>query len=69
MARIFWVAVERWDVFRWTEWEQELQAAHAITLTKLPPRTRAVLAMPAKEQKRLIRERKAMLAARAAAKA
>ena len=68
MARIFWVAVERWDVFRWAEWERELTAAHAITFAKMPPRTRAVLAMPAKEQKRLIRERKALLAERAAAK-
>ena len=68
MARIFWVAVERWDVFRWAEWERELEAARAITFAKMPPRTRAVLALPAKEQKRLIRERKALLAARAAAK-
>ena len=68
MARIFWVAVERWDVFRWAEWEQELTSAHAITFAKMPPKTRAVLALPAKEQKRLIRERKALLAERAAAK-
>jgi predicted DNA-binding protein (MmcQ/YjbR family) len=68
MARIFWVAVERWDVFRGTEWERELTAAHAITLAKMPPRTRAVLALPAKEQKRLIEERKALLAKREAAK-
>ncbi len=68
MARIFWVAVERWDVFRRVEWEQELTAAHGITLAKLPPRTRAVLAMPAKEQRKLLRERKALLAERAAAK-
>jgi len=68
MARIFWVAVERWDVFRWAEWEQELTAAHAITFAKMPSKTRAVLALPAKEQKRLIRERKALLAERAAAK-
>ena len=68
MARIFWVAVERWDVFRWAEWERELEAARAITFAKMPPRTGAVLALPAKEQKRLIRERKALLAARAAAK-
>ena len=68
MARIFWVAVERWDVFRWAEWERELEAARAITFAKMQPRTRAVLALPAKEQKRLIRERKALLAARAAAK-
>ncbi|RSL16527.1 putative DNA-binding protein (MmcQ/YjbR family) [Edaphobacter aggregans] len=68
MARIFWVAVERWDVFRWAEWERELTTAHAITFAKMPPKTRAVLGLPAKEQKRLIRERRALLAERAAAK-
>jgi hypothetical protein len=55
-------------VFRGAEWEQELTAAHEITFGKLPPRTRAMLAMPLKEQRKLIRERKALLAARAAAK-
>ena len=68
MARIFWVAVERWGVFRQAQWELELRAAHAITSAKLPPRTRAVLAMPLKEQRRVLRERKALLAKRAAAK-
>jgi predicted DNA-binding protein (MmcQ/YjbR family) len=68
MARIFWVAVERWDVFRTPEWEQELRAAHTITFNKLPPRTRAVLAMSANQQKRLIAERKKLLASRAVAK-
>ena len=69
MARIYWVAVERWNVFRTTEWEQELHAAHTLTFNKLPPRTRAVLAMPPTRQKRLIADRKKLLAARAAAKA
>jgi predicted DNA-binding protein (MmcQ/YjbR family) len=68
MARIYWVAVERWSVFRTTEWEQELSAAHTLTFNKLPPRTRAVLAMPPTRQKRLIADRKKLLAARAAAK-
>jgi len=68
MARIYWVTVERWEVFRAPEWEQELRAAHAITFNKLPPRTRAVLAMPAAQQKRLIADRRKLLAARAAAK-
>ncbi len=68
MARIFWVAVERWDVFRTPQWEQELRAAHTITFNKLPPKTRAVLAMPAARQKRLLADRKKLLAARAAAK-
>jgi len=62
MARIFWVAVERWDVFRTKEWEQELHAAYTITLNKLPPRTRAVLAMPATRQRRFIADRKKLLA-------
>jgi predicted DNA-binding protein (MmcQ/YjbR family) len=64
MARIYWVAVERWNVFRTVEWEQELSAA--LTLNKLPPRTRAVLAMPPTRQKRLIADRKKLLAAKAA---
>lgn len=68
MARIFWVAVERWDVFRTPQWEQELRAAHSITFNKMPPKTRAVLAMPAAQQKRLLADRKKLLAARAAAK-
>jgi predicted DNA-binding protein (MmcQ/YjbR family) len=68
MARIYWVAVQQWSVFRPAEWEQQLQAAHAITFAKLPPRTRAVLATPAKEQKRLIADRKKLLATRAKAK-
>jgi predicted DNA-binding protein (MmcQ/YjbR family) len=68
MARIYWVAVERWSVFRTPEWEHELSAAHALTFAKLPPRTRAVLAMPAAQQKRALADRKKLLAARAAEK-
>ena len=66
MARIHWVAVERWDVFRLSEWEHELLAAHTLTLNKLPPKTRATLALPPAQQKRLIAERKKLLAAKAA---
>jgi predicted DNA-binding protein (MmcQ/YjbR family) len=54
MARIYWVAVERWDVFRLAEWESELSAAHTLTFNKLPPKTRAALALPPAQQKRLI---------------
>ena len=68
MARIYWVAVERWDIFRTREWEQELGAAHALTFAKLPPRTRAILVMPASQQKRLIADRKKLLAAKASSK-
>jgi predicted DNA-binding protein (MmcQ/YjbR family) len=68
MARIYWVAVERWDVFRLAEWERELNAAHIITFNKLPPKTRAAIALPPAQQKRLIADRKKLLAAKAAAK-
>jgi predicted DNA-binding protein (MmcQ/YjbR family) len=66
MARNFWVAVDAWAVFRGAEWERELEAAHEIIFGKLPPRTKAVLKMPLKEQKKVLRERKALLGAKAA---
>jgi len=65
MARIYWVAVERWNVFRTAEWEQELNAAHTLTFNKLPPRTRTALDMPRSQRKRLIADRKKILAAKA----
>ena len=69
MARIWWVAAERWDVFRTPEWERELRAAYDLTLNKLPPKTRKVLDLPAKEQQKLILERRKLLESRAKAKA
>lgn len=65
MARIHWVAVERWDALRNAEWESELRAAHGITLAKLPKGVREVLAMPERARKRLITERRKVLAKRA----
>jgi predicted DNA-binding protein (MmcQ/YjbR family) len=65
MARIHWVAVEGWKVFRAAEWEQELRAAHTITFNKLPPRVRAVLALPAARQRRILADRRKLLAAKA----
>lgn len=62
MARIHWIAAERWDVFSTAEWHRELRAAHALTLAKLPPRTRKVLALPSAELKRLITTRRTLLA-------
>jgi predicted DNA-binding protein (MmcQ/YjbR family) len=68
-AKNFWVAIERWDAMRDREWEEQLAAAHQIVFAKLPPRTKAVLAMPKAEQKKLVAERKKLLASRAEAKA
>jgi predicted DNA-binding protein (MmcQ/YjbR family) len=64
MARIFWVAIERYDVFPRAELEQLLRNAHQITLAKLPKRTRDVLALPASERKRLAAARKRLLASK-----
>jgi predicted DNA-binding protein (MmcQ/YjbR family) len=64
MARIHWVAVDRWDVLRNTEWESELRAAHEITLGKLPKGVREVLAMPERARAKLIAERRTLLAKR-----
>lgn len=64
MARIFWVAAERWDVFRDREWQEQLTLAHEIMFAKLPPRTKAVLAMSKAEQKKIIAERRKVLAAK-----
>ena len=60
-AKHFWVTLERWDVLRPREIEEELKRAHALIYEKLPPRTKAVLAMPDKERAKLIRERKKRL--------
>src|ERR1700740_2650264 len=59
-----WVQVERWDVFRQAEWQNEMEAAHAIITAKLPKRTRDVLAMPPSERNRVSEVRKAPLARR-----
>jgi predicted DNA-binding protein (MmcQ/YjbR family) len=62
MARIFWVAAERWDVFSEAEWQRELRAAYEITYVKLPKKVRATLALPAAQQRRLIAEGRRKLA-------
>ena len=65
MARIHWVAAEQWSVWRNSEWEEELRAAHAITYSKMTKRTHDVLALPVKQQEKLIAERRKLLGNRA----
>ncbi|UWZ84876.1 MmcQ/YjbR family DNA-binding protein [Occallatibacter riparius] len=62
LAKVHWVTVDRWDVLRPREIEDELKRAHALIYEKLPPRTKKVLALPEKERKKVIRERKRVLA-------
>jgi predicted DNA-binding protein (MmcQ/YjbR family) len=64
LARAYWVAMERWDVLRPRELEEELRLAHGLIYEKLPKRTKEVLALPEKERSKVIRERKTLLAER-----
>ena len=64
MAKARWVTVERWDVMRSREFEDELRKAHTLIYEKMPKRTRTILAMPEKDRDKLIRERKKVLAAK-----
>ena len=54
LARAFWIAATGWSVFPAAEWQQHLACAHALTLDKLPRKTRSVLALPAVEANRHI---------------
>lgn len=55
-ARIHWIAAADWTVFTPAEWRSELNAAHALTFAKLPPKVRTTLALPAAAQRRMIVE-------------
>ena len=63
MARIYWVALERWDAMRAAELRELLRNARDLVEAKLPGRTRDALAMPAGDRKKLISARRKQLAA------
>ncbi len=65
LARLHWVAMERWGVIPGKELETLLRAAHALTYDKLPQRTKSVLAMPQKEYHQLLTARRKLLAEQA----
>ena len=62
LARVHWVAAERWDVLRTSAWQEELRAAHTLTLAKLSTRTQALLQGPKVDLKRAIAARSKALA-------
>ena len=67
IAKAHWVAVERWDVLRSRDLEAELRLAHSLIYNKLPAKTKAILALPEKDRNKVIRERRKVLAEKAAA--
>jgi predicted DNA-binding protein (MmcQ/YjbR family) len=64
LAKAYWVTLERWDVLRPREIEDELRRAHALIYEKLPERTKAVLATPEKERAKMISDRRKTPAAK-----
>ena len=58
LARAYWVTLLRWNALRAGEIEEELRRAYALVYAKLPARTKKVLARPARERAKAIRERK-----------
>ncbi len=63
LARIFWVAAERWDVLRDREWEEQMRASHALTFAKLTKKARGLLEGPKGELKKAVVARRKVLAA------
>jgi predicted DNA-binding protein (MmcQ/YjbR family) len=66
LARAHWVALKHWGVFRSSELEDLLEHGRRLIYDKLPRKTREVLAMPPSGQQKLLKEKKKLLAARAA---
>jgi predicted DNA-binding protein (MmcQ/YjbR family) len=64
LARAYWVALTHWGVFRTSELEDLLEQGRWLIYDKLPRKTRDVLAMPPSAQRKLLREKKKLLAAR-----
>jgi predicted DNA-binding protein (MmcQ/YjbR family) len=65
LARAHWVSLRHWGVLRSSELEEQLKHAHDLVYNKLPKKTKDVLAMPAAAQRKLVKDRREVLAARA----
>jgi predicted DNA-binding protein (MmcQ/YjbR family) len=63
LARAHWVAIKDWGVLRSSELEDLLEHGRRLIYDKLRKRTKDVLAMPPSAQRKLVRQRKKLLAA------
>ncbi len=68
MARIYWIALQHWNVFRRSEFEALLRDAHGGVHTRLPKRVQQTLDLPAAEREKLVIARRKVLNAREGAK-
>ena len=64
LARAFWVCVESWDAIPQRELEALLTRAYELVFAKLPKRTKDVLAMPVAQRRKLISDRRKLLASK-----
>jgi predicted DNA-binding protein (MmcQ/YjbR family) len=64
MARIFWVALTRWDAIPGRQLLSLLAEGRDLVYSRLPKRTKDALAMPPAARKKLIAERRKLLAHR-----
>jgi predicted DNA-binding protein (MmcQ/YjbR family) len=64
MARIFWVALARWDAVPGRELLGLLAHGHNLVYAKLPKHTKDVLAMPSTARRKFIAERRKLQARR-----
>jgi predicted DNA-binding protein (MmcQ/YjbR family) len=65
MARLHWVALERWNAIPHKELETLLRTARDLTYNKLPQKTKGALALPPPEFQKLLAARKKLLAEKA----
>lgn len=54
LAKAYWVTLERWNVLRPQQIEEELRRAYALIFGKLPARTKSSLERPEKPRKKPI---------------
>lgn len=64
LARAHWVALKHWGVFRSSELEDLLEHGRQLVYKKLPRKTRDVLELPPSAQRKLLKEKRKLLAAR-----
>jgi predicted DNA-binding protein (MmcQ/YjbR family) len=58
LARAHWVAVEQWNTLPVSELKELLRSARGLVYEKMPAGTKAALALPAGEKRKLIAERR-----------
>lgn len=66
LARAHWVALKHWGVFRSSELEDLLEQGRQLVYNKLSWKARDLLELPPSEQRKLVKERRKLLAARKA---